>query len=107
MAVHDVEHGDRTAVPTTANGLPEPTLSRLLIRLIIQLGSGTLVFGGLLFLAAGSFDWPMAWVYLGLGFVGISIAWALLARIHPDLVFDWPSGKRQPVCSTAFYSLPA
>jgi protein-S-isoprenylcysteine O-methyltransferase Ste14 len=70
------------------NGTTEFVLPRLLIRSLIRLGLGTLLFAGMLFLTAGSFDWPMAWVYLGLGFVGIAVTWVLVARVHPDLLVE-------------------
>ena len=72
--------------PTMTNGNPELSIACLLIRSTIRLGIGTLLLAGTLFLSFGSLDWPMAWVYLGLVVVGISITTALLARIHPDLI---------------------
>lgn len=62
------------------------SLSRLLIRFTIQLGIGILLLAVTLFLSFGSFDWPMAWVYLGLVVVGMGITTVLLARTHPDLI---------------------
>ena len=60
----------------------------LLLRSTMRLGTGTGLSAAILFLAAGSLDWPMAWVYLGLVVVAVSVATALMLRIHPDLIAE-------------------
>jgi protein-S-isoprenylcysteine O-methyltransferase Ste14 len=62
------------------------SLPRLLIRSTIRLGIGIVLLAVTLFLSSGSLHWPMAWVYLGLVIVGMSITTILLARTHPDLI---------------------
>jgi protein-S-isoprenylcysteine O-methyltransferase Ste14 len=62
------------------------SLPRLLIRSTIRIGIGILLLAVTLFASLGRLDWPMAWVYLGLVIVGMSITTILLARTHPDLI---------------------
>lgn len=66
----------------------ELSIPRLLARSAIRLGTGTLLIGGTLFLVAGSLNWPMAWVYLGLVVVGLATTTILLAITHPDLLIE-------------------
>jgi protein-S-isoprenylcysteine O-methyltransferase Ste14 len=52
-----------------------------------------LIFGGLLFGAAGTFSWPPAWAFLGVVSVGAFLITRLVARHDPELVDDhnrWP-----------------
>ena len=66
----------------------ELSIPRLLIRSAIRLGTATLLIGGTLFLVAGSLNWPMAWVYLGLVVMGLATTTVLLAITHPDLLVE-------------------
>ena len=68
--------------------MPGLSCRRLLFRSMLRLGIGTGLFAAMLFVAAGSVDWPMAWAYLGLVVVGVSVAMALVARTHPDLIAE-------------------
>lgn len=66
----------------------EVNVTELVIRLILT----AVVFGVMLFLPAGTLDWPAAWIYLVLLFsftIGISI-W--LSRFNPDLLSERMSG---------------
>lgn len=64
------------------------SVSRLLIRSAIRLAIGILLLGGTLFLSSGSLDWPMAWAYLALVVLGMSVTTILVARTHPDLLIE-------------------
>jgi protein-S-isoprenylcysteine O-methyltransferase Ste14 len=67
-------------------------VTELIIRLMLTAGA----FGLLLFLPAGTIDWPAAWVYLVLVFgftIGISV-W--LARFNPELLEERMSGIGKP-----------
>lgn len=54
------------------------------IQLLIQI----LVMAALLFISAGSLDWVMAWVYLGIYVVGIAINSFILLRHNPELIAE-------------------
>ena len=67
-------------------------VTELVIRIILT----AVVFGLVLFLPAGTLDWPAAWVYLVLLFsftIGISV-WLL--RFNPDLLSERMSGIGRP-----------
>jgi protein-S-isoprenylcysteine O-methyltransferase Ste14 len=58
------------------------------VRSAIRLFGSTLVFGALLFLAAGTVAWPAAWAYLGIVVVILVAYSTVIARTHPDLVAE-------------------
>ena len=58
------------------------------------------IFGGLLFLPAGTLDWWRAWVFLGVVFVGTVASTVNIFRINKDLLeerFKPPLQKGQPL----------
>ena len=58
------------------------------------------IFGGLLFLPAGTWDWWRAWVLLGVVFVGTVASTVSLFRVNKDLLeerFKPPVQKGQPL----------
>jgi protein-S-isoprenylcysteine O-methyltransferase Ste14 len=44
------------------------------------------VFGSLLFVAAGTTRWPAAWAYLLISAVQLAAYTAIVVRVHPDLI---------------------
>jgi uncharacterized SAM-binding protein YcdF (DUF218 family) len=58
------------------------------------------IFGGLLFLPAGTLDWWCAWVFLGVVFVGAVASTISLFRLNKELLeerFKPPLQKGQPL----------
>jgi protein-S-isoprenylcysteine O-methyltransferase Ste14 len=58
------------------------------------------IFGGLLFLPAGTVDWWRAWVFLGVVFVGTVVSTVSLFRVNKGLLeerFKPPIQKGQPL----------
>lgn len=58
------------------------------------------IFGGLLFLPAGTLDWWRAWVFLGVVFVGTVASTVSVFRVNKDLLeerFKPPVQKGQPL----------
>jgi protein-S-isoprenylcysteine O-methyltransferase Ste14 len=71
---------------------------------IVKLIAGVLfnvaIFGGLLFLPAGTVDWWRAWVFLGVVFVGTVVSTVSLFRVNKGLLeerFKPPIQKGQPL----------
>ncbi len=63
-----------------------------------QIGIQLLVMAGILFLSSGRLDWWMAWVYLAVFAIGVTINAAFLMRISPELIAErargWTNSKR-------------
>jgi protein-S-isoprenylcysteine O-methyltransferase Ste14 len=58
------------------------------------------IFGGLLFLPAGTLDWWRAWVFLGVVFVGAVASTVSVLRVNKDLIeerFKPPVQQGQPL----------
>lgn len=72
----------REPVPT------QPAAAILWRRSVRRVGISVLFLMGILFAAAGDLHWAMAWVYLGLLLVGLTITTILIARTHPDLLAE-------------------
>src|SRR5262245_19164130 len=69
-------------------------------RLITGVIYNLLIFGGLLFLPAGTFEWPRAWVFLGLVLVGTTGTMVLVFPGREDLLNERlkpPVQKGQPL----------
>jgi protein-S-isoprenylcysteine O-methyltransferase Ste14 len=62
--------------------------TRGIIRWLVQVTIWCLVFAAVLFLAAGRFDWPMAWVYVGLFVADKIVAALVLIPRNPELLAD-------------------
>lgn len=67
-------------------------------RLVIS----TVVFGAVLFLAAGTLAWPAAWGYLVIISAVIAIYAAIVARIHPELADE----RRRPPADAKRWDKP-
>jgi len=52
------------------------------LRLVIS----TVVFGAVLFLAAGTLAWPAAWAYLAIIALTMGVYGTIVAKVHPDLI---------------------
>ncbi len=55
---------------------------RAAIRFLLML----LILCGMLFLAAGTLNWPMGWVYVAITLIGTFASRLLVFRRHPDLI---------------------
>jgi protein-S-isoprenylcysteine O-methyltransferase Ste14 len=69
-------------------------------KLIVGIISNVAIFGGLLFLPAGTLDWWRAWVFLGVVFVGAVASTVDLFRVNSGLLeerFKPPLQKGQPL----------
>ena len=69
--------------------------ARLIVLLLVEMAATMVVIGGLLFGAAGTFDWPSGWAYLGVFLVmglGVSL-W--LADFDPGLLRERLSSPYQ------------
>ena len=61
---------------------------------IVQVLAIGVILGVVLFVSAGRLDWPMAWVYVGLYFVGILVNGIVLGRRSPELINERGRGLR-------------
>ena len=69
-------------------------------KLILGVLFNVALFGGLLFLPAGTLEWWRAWVFLGVVFVGTVASTVSVFRVHKDLLeerFKPPVQKGQPL----------
>ncbi len=77
-------------------GWPEGFTAKLIFGVVYNL----ILFGALLLLPAGTFDWPRAWVFLGLVLVGTVATLVLVFPGREDLLderFKPPVQKGQPL----------
>ena len=71
-----------------------------IFKLIFGVLSNVAIFGGLLFLPAGTLHWWRAWVFVGVVFVGAVASTVSLFRVNKDLLeerFKPPLQKGQPL----------
>ena len=61
---------------------PGPTTTAL--RLILS----TVAYAGVLFVTAGTFEWPQAWAYLSVLLVVLGAYAAIVSALHPDLIAE-------------------
>jgi protein-S-isoprenylcysteine O-methyltransferase Ste14 len=69
-------------------------------RLIFGIIINSVIFGALLFLPAGTFDWWRAWVFIGVVFVGTAVTMVTVFRDREDLLNERlkpPVQKGQPL----------
>jgi len=64
------------------------TRPRLIAGMFIQAALYTFIVGLILFLAAGTTDWPAAWAFLVMYFVTIAASRAVMIWLHPDLAIE-------------------
>lgn len=71
---------------------PEQPLTSLGVRRKVLIGLRAIVYFFLvplvLFLAAGTWNWPMAWIYLAFTMLASIVSRLLLNRFHPDLITE-------------------
>jgi protein-S-isoprenylcysteine O-methyltransferase Ste14 len=67
---------------------PEKVQTRGVARWAVQMTAALVVFGGLLFLAAGRLDWAPGWVYLGMNALTQLISAAVLIPHRPDMLAE-------------------
>ena len=70
-----------------------------IFKLIVGVILNVAIFGGFLFLPAGTLDWWRAWVFLGVVFVGTVASTVSVFRVNKDLLeerFKPPVQKGQP-----------
>lgn len=72
------------AQPQGHNNPPQQGVSaRMWFRTIVVM---VLFPAAILFVSAGTFDWPMAWLYLGLSVAGFAISRLIVWRRYPELL---------------------
>ncbi len=59
-----------------------------ILKRAVQIGIQLLIMAGILFISSGRLDWWMAWVYLAIFAVGVTINAAFLMRISPELIAE-------------------
>ncbi len=64
------------------------TRPRLIAGMLIQAAIYTVLVGLILFLAAGTTDWPAAWVFLAMYFITVAASRAMMIWINPDLAME-------------------
>lgn len=60
--------------------------SKMIVQAYMKFLSGLLLVGLLLFLPAGTFSWPQAWLLIGILFVPMFIAGLIMMKKSPDLL---------------------
>lgn len=71
-----------------------------LFKLIVRVVFNAAIFGGSLFVLAGTLDWWRAWVFLGVVFVGMVASTVSVFRVNKDLIeerFKPPIQEGQPL----------
>jgi protein-S-isoprenylcysteine O-methyltransferase Ste14 len=66
----------------------KPDLTRGILKRGLQIAIQMLLTAAILFIASGRLDWWMAWVYLGIYAVGVSVNAAILMHINPELIAE-------------------
>jgi protein-S-isoprenylcysteine O-methyltransferase Ste14 len=74
----------------TTNGRPneKPDLTAAIFKRFAEISIGILVIAVCLFASSGRLDWGMAWVFVGLNVVGVSINALILLPHHQELVAE-------------------
>jgi protein-S-isoprenylcysteine O-methyltransferase Ste14 len=72
----------------------KPHIRRSGVKRIIQVWAGSLLQVGILFAAAGTVDWPGAWIYTGLLLIMLAIFAVVLYRVNPELINQ--RGEKKP-----------
>lgn len=86
-----------TTLPQTQSDTRKPRLERSGINRIVQVFASVLLMGVVLFVAAGRFDWPAAWIFLGFYVLVILTLGVWAMRKNPEIVNE--RGKMQNVRS--------
>jgi protein-S-isoprenylcysteine O-methyltransferase Ste14 len=68
----------------------------------VRVIASTTVVGAILFLAAGTLDWPAAWAYLAIVTVIMATYTVIVLRIHPDLADE----RRRPPADAKRWDKP-
>jgi protein-S-isoprenylcysteine O-methyltransferase Ste14 len=71
-----------------------PEMRRAILKWIVQASAGVVVFGVILFLAAGRLDWVWGWVFLGLLAAFLIAHPLILVTINPELLVERGKGLR-------------
>jgi len=90
-----VNHPDMTKA-RSAGDKTNSFISKLIFGVVYNL----IFFGALLFMPAGTFDWPRAWVFLGLVLIGTTATMVIVFPGREDLLnerFKPPVQKGQPL----------
>jgi len=67
---------------------PRQSVGPIPVRAVITFAIVILIFPGVIFLAAGTLQWPMGWVYYGVTATAALVSRALVALVHPDLLAE-------------------
>jgi protein-S-isoprenylcysteine O-methyltransferase Ste14 len=66
----------------------------LIVEGAVRIVLGFVLLGAILFLSAGSFDWPMAWALLGTMAVMLAINVSVLSRKNPEVIRERMHGGK-------------
>ncbi len=61
---------------------------RVSVAVIVRFAALVLVLSAVLFITAGTLNWPMAWVYVGIMLVVTAGSRVLMFRINPELIME-------------------
>jgi len=73
---------------SSQHGEGKPDVTRGIMKRGVQIGIQMLITGAILFVSSGRLDWWMAWVYVSIQVVGVSVNAAILMRTHPELIAE-------------------
>ena len=82
--------------PSTQSSSPASSIDRSGVKRIVQVLATGIMLGVVLFASAGRLDWPMAWGYLGIYFVGVLVNGIVLGRRNPGLIDERGRTSRDP-----------
>ena len=73
---------------------PITVRERIPVRAFVTYGVFVLLMPAVIFLAAGTLQWPMGWVYYGVTATAALVSRALVALTHPDLLAERAQSQR-------------
>ena len=76
------------------NDDPKEPVRTIPVRAVVTFAVFILVLPGLIFLAAGTLQWTMGWVYYGVTATAALVSRALAALAHPDLLAERAHSQR-------------
>ena len=73
---------------------PQPVPTRTIVRWLVREFMGVIMVGVVLFLAAGTMDWPMGWALVGIYLVWVCANAVILIPRSPDLLAERMGPKK-------------
>jgi protein-S-isoprenylcysteine O-methyltransferase Ste14 len=65
-----------------------PGLVRSFVLFLLRLVAAMVMLGALLFIPAGTLEWPMAWALIGVHLVYLFVLMLILLRVNPSLIHE-------------------